>query len=53
VLRVNDIILERRPDDWRGIQAREQIVKKALYDVLQDVDEVERIFPIVKAQREY
>lgn len=31
---------------------REQI-KRALYDVLQDVTEVERIFLIVKAQTEY
>ncbi|MEO7798883.1 MAG: restriction endonuclease subunit R, partial [Opitutaceae bacterium] len=42
-----------RPDGWRGVQAREQVVKRALYDVLQNVDEVERIFPIVKQQPEY
>ena len=33
--------------------AREQIIKRALYDVLQDRDTVERIFLIIKAQGEY
>ena len=42
-----------RPDDWRGVQAREQVIKAALYGVLQDVAEVERIFLIVKPQKEY
>ena len=42
-----------RPDDWRGIQAREQVIKAALYEILQDKAEVERIFPIIKAQSEY
>ena len=26
----------RGPDGWRGVQAREQVIKAALYDVLQD-----------------
>lgn len=42
-----------RPDGWRGIQAREQVIKAALYEVLKDVAEVERIFRIVKQQTEY
>jgi len=42
-----------RPDAWRGVQAREQVIKRALYDVLKDEAEVERIFLIVKAQSEY
>jgi len=42
-----------RPDDWRGVQSREQTIKRALYGVLQDVAEVERVFLIVKAQTEY
>ena len=33
--------------------AREQMIKRALYGVLGDEVEVERIFLIVKAQREY
>ena len=42
-----------RPDEWRGVQAREQVIKAALYASLQDEAEVERIFPIIKAQSEY
>jgi len=40
-----------RNDDWRGNQAREQVVKKAIFDVLKDVDEVEHIFKIVFQQK--
>ena len=42
-----------RPDGWRGVQPREQVIKKALYQVLQDAGEVERIFLILLAQPEY
>ena len=42
-----------RPDEWRGVRAREQVIKAALYGILGDATEVERIFLIVKAQREY
>jgi len=42
-----------RLDSWRGVQAREQMIKKALYEQLNDFDEVERLFPIIKAQDEY
>ena len=52
-LKVDEAIRQNRPDSWRGVQAREQTVKRAIWDVLQDVDQVERIFLIVKAQREY
>ena len=38
----------------RGITAnREQVIKAALYEILQDEAEVERIFLIIKAQGEY
>jgi type I restriction enzyme R subunit len=52
-LKIDEVVKTVRPDGWRGIQAREQIIKAALYGVLQDVAEVERIFLIVKAQAEY
>jgi type I restriction enzyme R subunit len=42
-----------RPDGWRGVQAREQVIKAAIYGVVQDAAEVERIFLIIKAQSEY
>ena len=52
-LKVDAAVKEVRPDDWRGVQAREQIIKLALYGILQDKVEVERIFLVIKAQREY
>ena len=42
-----------RPDGWRGFLAREQVIKAALYEILKDEAEVERIFLIIKAQGEY
>jgi len=49
-----DVTAKRiRPDGWRDVQAREQVIKAALYDLLQDEAEVERIFLIIKHQREY
>jgi len=52
-LKIDETIRAVRPDDWRGVQAREQVIKRALFDVLKDTDEVERIFKIVEAQSEY
>ncbi len=52
-LKIDEVVKSNRNDAWRGIQAREQVIKAALYGVLQDVAEVERIFLIIKQQREY
>jgi type I restriction enzyme, R subunit len=52
-LKIDATVRRTRPDGWRGIQAREQVIKAGLYSLLQDVAEVERIFLIVKAQTEY
>jgi type I restriction enzyme R subunit len=52
-LKIDAAVKHVRPADWRGVQAREQTIKAALYGVLQDVGGVERIFLIIKAQPEY
>ena len=52
-LKIDKTIREVRPDGWRGIQPREMIIKDALYSILGDVDEVEKLFLIIKEQREY
>ncbi len=52
-LKIDAAVKKVRPDGWRGNQPREQVIKGALYEVLQDIDEVERIFLIIKAQKEY
>jgi len=52
-LKIDAAVKQVRPDGWRGVQAREQVIKAAVYEILQDVAEVERIFLIIKAQGEY
>jgi type I restriction enzyme R subunit len=52
-IKIDEVVKQVRPDGWRGIQAREQVIKAALYGALQNVAEVERIFLIIKQQREY
>ena len=52
-LKIDEAVKRNRPDSWRGIEPRERVIKAALLEVLRDVAEVERIFLIIKAQREY
>lgn len=52
-LKIDETIKHVRPDGWRGVHAREQVIKGALYGILQDEDEVERIFLIIKQQKDY
>ena len=53
VLQIDATVKQCRPDDWRGVHAREQVIKRALYGILNDVAEVERIFLIIEKQKEY
>jgi type I restriction enzyme R subunit len=50
---VHEAVMEYRPDGWRGNDAKEMAIKSHLNDVLHDVEEVERIFLIIKEQGEY
>ena len=52
-LRIDGAVKHVRFDDWRGVQAREMEIKAALYGILLDTAEVERIFLIIRQQREY
>ncbi|WP_169973970.1 type I restriction endonuclease subunit R [Tautonia rosea] len=52
-LRIDEAVKAKRPDGWRGVEPREKVIKMALYDILKDFGEVERIFLIIEAQREY
>jgi type I restriction enzyme, R subunit len=52
-LRIDATVRQVRPDDWRGVEPRERVIKQALFGILQNVAEVERIFLIIKAQKEY
>ncbi len=50
-LRIDEVIKQKRQADWRGITAREQMLKQELFNVLGDIDEVNRLFPIIFAQK--
>src|ERR1035437_5205061 len=45
-LRIDEAVIHIRPADWRGAPLKELVIKAALYEVLQDEGEVERLFPI-------
>ena len=51
--RIDAKIKQVRPADWRGVHAREQGIKRAIYEIVKDEVETERIFAIVYHQREY
>lgn len=52
-LEIDATVKQVRPNGWRGERSRENIIKKALFDTLKDVSEVERIFTILVNQPEY
>lgn len=52
-MQVDEAVRIKRPNSWRGVLAKERVVKQAMYEVLKDKDEVERIFPIIVQQGEY
>jgi len=52
-LYLHDTVKRVRPDGWRGVEPRERVIKQALYRIFGDVDEVERLFLLIKAQGEY
>ncbi len=52
-LQIDAAVLVSKSDEWRGHQAKENQMKKAIWKIVQDEDEVERIFAIVKQQNDY
>ena len=52
-LRLDEAIKKCRPNAWRGVHAKEQVIKGALFNELKDKSEVERLFLIIMAQHEY
>jgi type I restriction enzyme R subunit len=51
---IHDTVLRVKPDEWRGHQARENEIKRALLPLLKnDASAVEEIFLIIKRQNEY
>ena len=51
--RIDEKIKRVRPADWRGVHAREQEIKRAIYEIVKDEAETERLFAIIYHQKEY
>ncbi|AQQ70754.1 Type-1 restriction enzyme R protein [Limihaloglobus sulfuriphilus] len=52
-LQIHDAIMRTKRADFRGDKPKENEIKAELYKILQDKDEVERIFGIAVEQHEY
>ncbi|MEN9596102.1 MAG: hypothetical protein RL236_536 [Pseudomonadota bacterium] len=52
-LTIDKAVKDVRNHDWRGVEARERVIKFALNEQLKNAVEVERIFAIIKQQPEY
>ena len=53
-LKIDETVRRVRPNAFRGNQAKENVIKAALLPLLgNNPGEVERIFLIIKAQKEY
>jgi nitrogen regulatory protein PII len=53
-LQVHEVVIKFAKQDFRGNQIKEREIQNKLYEILQNDDEVARIFEIIKeAQSEY
>lgn len=52
-LKVDEAVRNSRPNNWRGSQPKERVIQQALFMILDDLAEVDRVFLIIKAQPEY
>ncbi len=52
-LEVDKALKAARPDGWRNVLPKESVIKRCLFEVLGNKDQVERIFLVIKAQSEY
>lgn len=52
-MRVHEAVITVKPDDWKGVETKERVIKAALYKIFGNEQEVERIFEIIKKQEEY
>jgi type I restriction enzyme R subunit len=52
-IKLDEAVRKVKRADWRGNTPKENEIKQALYKILQDQAEVERLFAIIKQQSEY
>lgn len=52
-LRIDQVVRESRPDNWRGNIQKEKVIKKELFKLLEDDQKVDDVFSIIRLQKEY
>ncbi len=52
-LKIDSAVQRVKPADWRGVKPKENAIKGEIFKILGDINEVERIFLIIKEQKEY
>jgi type I restriction enzyme, R subunit len=52
-MRIDEKVKQVRPADWRRNLAGERMIKRAIYDIVQDEEKTEAIFSVIYNQGEY
>ena len=52
-MQIDSVVKSVKRDGWRGNLPKEREIKKALFEVLNDVEKVEDVFTIIREQKEY
>jgi len=53
VMSIDEAVRRVSPDGWRGVKPKENVIKNALFELLQDEEVVERLFLVIERQKEY
>lgn len=53
ILTLHEKINAVKPDKWKGDKAKEKVLLRGIYDVVNDYVEVDKVFNIIKEQKEY
>jgi type I restriction enzyme R subunit len=52
-IEIDAAIKDSKKADWRGNLPAENLIKKAIFDIVDDVDQVNSLFEIIKEQKDY
>jgi type I restriction enzyme R subunit len=53
VIKLHDKIMAVKLDKWRGDRVKERVILRGIHTLINDENEVDAVFDIVKEQREY
>ena len=52
-IKLDNKLKKNAPNDWRNVLPKEQIIKQTIFEVMPNYREVERLFEIIKQQKNY